>query len=175
MSPGSVYRSHFVDLWLRIAATRLLLDDAPHFVIGTNHSFSEENQRSSALISFVSRRSSSAVSAPPSGSAASAESPRPRRRAIKKSTTPAPISSTGGASQSSAVRQCGRRRSSTNFAVALHQEIERLLVRVAGLQALAHQDAQVARKRRIRIVDRLVLMLWTAPPPAHECRRCGRC
>ena len=19
------------------------------------------------------------------------------------------------------------------------------------------------------------LMLWTAPPPAHECRRCGRC
>ena len=21
----------------------------------------------------------------------------------------------------------------------------------------------------------LFLMLWTAPPPAHECRRCGRC
>ena len=20
-----------------------------------------------------------------------------------------------------------------------------------------------------------ILMLWTAPPPAHECRRCGRC
>ncbi len=28
---------------------------------------------------------------------------------------------------------------------------------------------------RMGDVFRPLLMLWTAPPPAHECRRCGRC
>src|SRR3984893_1405161 len=43
------------------------------------------------------------------------------------------------------------------FTVAGGQEIDHLLVRVARLQALAHQNTQIVRERRIRVVDRLVL------------------
>src|SRR5262245_56646439 len=43
------------------------------------------------------------------------------------------------------------------LAVARHQEIDHLAVAVARLQALAHENAQVAGKRRVGIVDRLIL------------------
>ena len=43
------------------------------------------------------------------------------------------------------------------LAIARHQEIDHLAVAVAGRDPLAHQEPQVARQRRIGIVDRLVL------------------
>ena len=43
------------------------------------------------------------------------------------------------------------------FAVARHHVVDHLAVRIAGLEALAHQKAQVAGERRVGIVDRLVL------------------
>ena len=43
------------------------------------------------------------------------------------------------------------------LAVARHQEIDHLRVAVAGRDPLAHQQPQVARQRRLGIVDRLVL------------------
>src|ERR1700738_4559119 len=43
------------------------------------------------------------------------------------------------------------------IAVAGGEGRDHLLVRVARLQALAHQNTQIVRERRIRVVDRLVL------------------
>ena len=43
------------------------------------------------------------------------------------------------------------------LAIARHQEIDHLAVAVAGRDPLAHQEPQVARQRRVGIVDRLVL------------------
>ena len=42
-------------------------------------------------------------------------------------------------------------------AIALHHEGHDLVVALAGDQALAHQDAEVAGQRRVGLVDRLVL------------------
>jgi len=39
------------------------------------------------------------------------------------------------------------------LSVTRGQEIEHLLVAVAGLQPFAHKDAQIARERRIGIID----------------------
>ena len=62
-----------------------------------------------------------------------------------------------GASQSSRGVPAEPRLEQHELAVARDQEIEHLAVAVAGLQPLAHQEPQVARQRRIGIVDRLVL------------------
>ena len=43
------------------------------------------------------------------------------------------------------------------FAIARHHVIDHLAVAVAGLEPLAHQQAQIARQRRLGIVDRLIL------------------
>src|SRR5579864_9216605 len=66
-------------------------------------------------------------------------------------------------------QQCGRRRKpqhrglplearleQNELAIARDQEIYHLWIAVAGGEPLAYQDAQVARERRFRIVDRLV-------------------
>ena len=49
-------------------------------------------------------------------------------------------------------------------AVAGHDEINHRLVAVSRLQALAHQNPQIAGQRRVGIVDRLVLADQTAQP-----------
>src|SRR6185312_16118433 len=43
------------------------------------------------------------------------------------------------------------------LAIARDQEVEHLAITVAGGEPLPHQNAQVTRKRRFRIVDRLIL------------------
>ena len=41
--------------------------------------------------------------------------------------------------------------------IACDDECQSLLIAISALQSLAHQDAKIARQRRSRIVDRLVL------------------
>ena len=43
------------------------------------------------------------------------------------------------------------------FAITRDQEVDHLVIAVALLQALAHQNAQILRQRRVGIIDRLVL------------------
>ena len=62
-----------------------------------------------------------------------------------------------GPSHNSAVCKREPRLEQDELAVARDQKIDHALVAVAGLQSLAHEDAQIARERRVRIVDRLVL------------------
>ena len=44
-----------------------------------------------------------------------------------------------------------------NWPVARDEPVEDLLIRVAGLEALAHQHADVVGERGVALVDRLVL------------------
>ena len=81
----------------------------------------------------------------------------PRRLLYSHSARPPPISSSGGTSQSSMVCALEARLQQHELAIARDQEIDHLRVAVTGRDALAHQKAQVARQRRLGIVDRLVL------------------
>ena len=81
-------------------------------------------------------------------------------------TTMAPKSTSSGASHNSSVCAIERRPQQHELAVAVLDELRHLAVAVARLQALAHEQAQIARERRVAVVDRLVL--------ADEAAQAGR-
>ncbi len=80
-------------------------------------------------------------------------------RQIKKMTRPKTpiIRKVAGSSHNIAVMQAEPWLEQDEIPVTSGQEVENLLVAVARRQALAHENAEVAGKRCIRIVDRLVL------------------
>ena len=81
-----------------------------------------------------------------------------------------PTSAAGGSPHSSSVCHSKRRLEQHELAVARDQKIEHLPVAVAGVQPLAHQQAQVVRERRVGIVDRLVLADHAAQFAATDAR-----
>ena len=107
--------------------------------------------------SAASRRSSRSSSSCVNFIRGSAPAVPARRRRLKAHSATPPRPGPAAAAATAAAYSGSAGFEQDELAVARDQEIDHLAVTVSGRDPLAHQQPQVARQRRIGIVDRLVL------------------